>query len=235
MPLESNAHFYRRHGKRLFDIVVASAALVALAPVLAVTSLLVRVYLGSPILFRQERPGRGGRIFQIRKYRTMTDSRGPDGNLLEDHLRTPALGRFLRNSSIDELPELWNVLTGQMSLVGPRPLRCHYLSLYSPEQARRHDVTPGITGWAQVSGRNSLNWEERFELDVWYVDNLSLKLDLYILWKTVAAVFGREGINAEGGLRMPDFTGSSSDLAAIPAEAVQADEESLTGQTASAA
>lgn len=200
--------FYRNYGKRLFDISVAVVALVLLSPVLIVTTILVRVFLGSPVLFRQDRPGRGGRIFHICKFRTMTDAKDADGKLLEDHLRMPALGRFLRSSSIDELPELWNVIIGQMSLVGPRPLRSYYLSRYSPEQARRHDVTPGITGWAQVSGRNSLSWEERFKLDVWYVDNVSFALDLYILWKTVAAVFGREGINSNEGYRMPDFEGT---------------------------
>ena len=211
-------HFYRNYGKRLFDVTVAVVALIVLAPLLFVTTILVRILLGSPVLFRQDRPGRNGRIFQICKFRSMTDARDAAGNLLEDHLRLPPFGRFLRSSSIDELPELWNVIIGQMSLVGPRPLRSYYLSRYSPEQARRHLVTPGITGWAQVRGRNSLTWEERFEMDVWYVDHLSFGLDLLILWKTVAAVFSREGINAESGYRMPDFEGTKSSVATPPVE-----------------
>lgn len=211
-------NFYRNYGKRIFDVTVAVVALLVLAPVLAITSVCVRIFLGSPVLFRQERPGWRGRIFRICKFRTMTDVRDAEGNLLEDHLRCPALGKFLRSSSLDELPELWNVLIGQMSLVGPRPLRCHYLPLYSAEQARRHDVLPGITGWAQVSGRNSLSWEERFTLDVWYVDNLSFRLDLYILWRTIATVFAREGITIEGGFRMPDFQGTPADAISLSHE-----------------
>ena len=200
--------FYRSFGKRLFDLVVAVPALILLAPVLAVTALLVRIYLGSPVLFRQERPGRSGKLFKICKFRTMTDARDANGALLYDDLRLTRFGKFLRASSLDELPELWNVVIGQMSLVGPRPLKVRYLPMYSSEQARRHNVTPGITGWAQVNGRNSVGWEERFELDVWYVDNVSFWLDLTILWKTVTAVFGRKGITAEGHVSMPDFEGS---------------------------
>lgn len=200
--------FYRNFGKRWLDLAIAVPALIIFAPILLMTAIAVRLLLGTPILFRQERPGRGGRLFRICKFRTMTDACDANGNLLADERRLTAFGRFLRSSSLDELPELWNVVTGQMSLVGPRPLRVRYLPLYSPEQARRHDVTPGITGWAQVNGRNAVAWEERFKLDVWYVDNMSLAVDLQILWMTIAAVFGRRGITAEGHASMPDFEGS---------------------------
>jgi sugar O-acyltransferase (sialic acid O-acetyltransferase NeuD family) len=202
--------FYRNYGKRFFDLAVAIPALIVLSPVLALTALAVRRWLGSPVLFRQERPGFQGRPFFISKFRTMTDERDAAGNLLPDDLRLTRFGKFLRASSLDELPELWNIITGQMSLVGPRPLKMSYLSRYSPEQARRHDVVPGLTGWAQVNGRNSLSWEKRFELDVWYVDHCSLWLDIKTLWLTVAAVFGRKGISAEGHSTMPDFEGSTT-------------------------
>ena len=168
---------------------------------------MVRRKLGSPVFFRQTRPGLRGRPFQMVKFRTMTDARGPDGKLLPDAVRLTAFGRFLRATSLDELPELWNVLKGDMSLVGPRPLLMEYLPLYSPEQARRHDVHPGITGWAQVNGRNALSWEEKFKLDVWYVDHRSLSLDIKILWLTVRKVLVREGISADGEATMSKFTG----------------------------
>ena len=200
--------FYRNHGKRLFDLTIAVPALIVLSPVLAVTAVLVRIWLGSPVLFRQERPGLHGQRFFIRKFRSMTDERDADGNLLPDDRRLTKFGRFLRASSLDELPELWNVITGRMSLVGPRPLKVSYLKLYSPEQARRHDAVPGVTGWAQVNGRNAIGWEERFRLDVWYVEHCGLWLDVKTLWKTVAAVFGRRGISAEGHSTMPDFEGT---------------------------
>lgn len=200
--------FYRQYGKRLFDIAVAASALIVFSPLLLVTSILIRFRLGSPIVFRQDRPGLGGRIFRIAKFRSMNDARDESGKLLEDHFRLTAFGKFLRASSIDELPELWNVLIGQMSLVGPRPLRTHYLPLYSKRQARRHEVRPGITGWAQVNGRNGLSWEDRFKLDVWYVENSSFLLDLKILFMTVAAVFRRENITPENAARMPDFEGT---------------------------
>ena len=204
--------FYRKYGKRMFDLSVVLLGMICFLPVLAVTSLLVRFLLGTPVLFRQERPGFRGRIFRICKFRTMTDACDSQGRLLEDEFRLTAFGKFLRASSLDELPELWNVLIGQMSLVGPRPLRTHYLPLYSKEQARRHDVRPGITGWAQVNGRNSVSWEDRFKLDVWYVDHMSLSLDLLILWKTVSAVFFRENIQPEGHARMPDFEGTKPEV-----------------------
>ena len=169
---------------------------------------LVRRKLGSPVFFRQVRPGMNGKPFEMVKFRTMTDERGPDGQLLPDAVRLTPFGRFLRSSSLDELPELWNVLKGDMSLVGPRPLLMEYLPLYSPEQARRHEVRPGVTGWAQINGRNAISWEDKFKLDTWYVDNQSLWLDIKILWLTVKKVLVREGISAPGDATMPVFTGS---------------------------
>ena len=172
------------------------------------TALLVRWKLGTPVLFRQRRPGLHGKAFMVYKFRSMTDDRDSAGNLLPDEDRCPAFGRFLRSSSLDELPEIWNVFKGEMSFVGPRPLMMEYLGRYSPEQARRHDVLPGITGWAQVNGRNAISWEEKFKLDTWYVDNQSLWLDLKILWLTAVKVFKRDGISAPGELTAPEFMGS---------------------------
>jgi len=194
--------------KRLIDVTVSLAALAVLWPVLVVFAVLIRVKLGAPVLYRQTRPGLDGRPFEMVKFRSMTDARGPDGALLIDHERLPPFGAFLRAASIDELPELWNVLRGDMSLVGPRPLLMDYLPLYSPEQARRHAVRPGITGWAQVKGRNALSWDAKFALDVWYVENRSTWLDLKILALTVVAVFRREGIDAGPATTMPRFTGN---------------------------
>jgi lipopolysaccharide/colanic/teichoic acid biosynthesis glycosyltransferase len=194
--------------KRLMDIALSSIGLLLLAPLILVLVVLVRVRLGSPVLFRQERPGLYGRPFIILKFRTMTDECDESGNLLPDDQRLTRFGRFLRASSMDELPELWNVLRGDMSLVGPRPLLMEYLPLYTTEQARRNEVRPGITGWAQVNGRNALNWEEKFKLDVWYVDNQSLWLDLKILFLTVKKVLVREGISGEGHATMERFRGS---------------------------
>jgi lipopolysaccharide/colanic/teichoic acid biosynthesis glycosyltransferase len=194
--------------KRFFDIVLASVALLLLAIPLLLLCWQVRRKLGSPVFFRQVRPGLRGVPFCMVKFRTMIDARGPDGELLPDAQRLPAFGAFLRASSLDELPELWNVLKGDMSLVGPRPLLMEYLPLYSPEQARRHDVRPGITGWAQINGRNALDWEQKFALDNWYVEHHSLPLDIRILWLTVRKVILREGINAAGEATMPKFTGS---------------------------
>lgn len=196
--------------KRLFDITAALAALLLLCLPLLALVLLVRRKLGHPAFFRQTRPGLKGRPFQMIKLRTMTDARGPDGALLPDAVRLTPFGRFLRATSLDELPELWNVLKGDMSLVGPRPLLMEYLPLYSPEQARRHEVRPGVTGWAQVNGRNAIGWEEKFALDVWYVDHRSLWLDIKILWLTVKKVLVRDGISAEGEATMARFTGSKS-------------------------
>jgi sugar transferase EpsL len=194
--------------KRLFDLLLTFIGLMLLSPVLLITVLLVRLKLGSPILFSQQRPGLHGKPFRMIKFRTMTDERNTNGELLPDDQRLTRFGRFLRSTSLDELPALWNVLKGEMSLVGPRPLLMEYLPLYSAEQARRHDVRPGITGWAQVNGRNAITWEEKFKLDVWYVDNQSFWLDLKILLLTVKKVFVREGISAEGEATMPKFTGS---------------------------
>ena len=195
--------------KRFFDFTAAAVALLLLClPLLALT-LLVRRKLGRPAFFRQVRPGLHGKPFEMVKFRSMTDARGPDGALLPDADRLTPFGRFLRSSSLDELPGLWNVLKGDMSLVGPRPLLMEYLPLYSPTQARRHEVRPGITGWAQVNGRNAIGWDDKFKLDVWYVDNRSLWLDLRILWMTVRKVLVRDGISAAGEATMPIFKGSN--------------------------
>ena len=196
--------------KRLFDFTAAALGLLVLALPLLVLILLIRRKLGSPVFFRQVRPGLHGQPFEMVKFRTMTDARGPDGGLLPDAVRLTPFGRFLRSTSLDELPELWNVLKGDMSLVGPRPLLMEYLPLYSPEQARRHAVRPGVTGWAQVNGRNAIGWEDKFKLDVWYVDHRSLWLDIKILWLTVKKVLVREGISAAGEATMGKFTGSKS-------------------------
>jgi lipopolysaccharide/colanic/teichoic acid biosynthesis glycosyltransferase len=195
--------------KRVFDVVVALAALVLLSPLVLGLAVLVRSRLGSPVLFSQVRPGLQGQPFRMYKFRTMLVADGPDGKPLPDALRLTSFGRFLRASSLDELPELWNVLRGDMSLVGPRPLLMEYLPLYSARQARRHKVRPGITGWAQVNGRNALSWDEKFELDVWYVDNRTFWLDIGILWKTLMTVMKRDGISNEGHATMPPFAGPS--------------------------
>lgn len=194
--------------KRLFDIVVALLLLSLLLLPLMLLALILRLRLGSPVLFTQLRPGLAGRPFRMFKFRTMTDARGADGELLPDAHRLTSLGRLLRSTSLDELPELWNVLRGDMSLVGPRPLLMEYLPLYSPEQFRRHEVRPGVTGWAQVNGRNALSWDDRFRLDVWYVDHRSFALDLRILWMTLRTVLAREGIHAQGEVTMSKFTGN---------------------------
>lgn len=196
--------------KRLFDLLVASAALVLLSPLLLLIAGLIRAKLGFPVVFNQQRPGLHGKTFTIYKFRTMTDAKDPSGKPLPDAERLTDFGRFLRSSSLDELPELFNVIKGDMSLVGPRPLLVEYLALYTPEQARRHEVKPGVTGWAQVNGRNALSWEEKFKLDVWYVDNWSLWLDLKILWFTVSKVLRQEGVSGAGEATMSKFTGSDS-------------------------
>jgi lipopolysaccharide/colanic/teichoic acid biosynthesis glycosyltransferase len=198
-----------RLAKRLFDVIGAGAALIAAAPLLAGVAVLVRLRMGSPVLFRQVRPGLNGEPFTIYKFRTMRDATDASGAPLPDAARITPLGRLLRETSLDELPELLNVLGGSMSLVGPRPLLVAYLDRYTPEQARRHLVKPGITGWAQIHGRNAISWEEKFALDCWYVDHQSLALDLYILARTVVAVLRREGIAHEGSATMPPFLGST--------------------------
>lgn len=191
------------------DIIGATAGLILLSPLFLVIAIVIRRQIGPPVLFRQVRPGLKGEPFQMVKFRTMLNAYGPDGEALPDHQRLTRFGRLLRSTSLDELPELWNVLKGDMSLVGPRPLLIEYLDLYTPEQARRHDVRPGITGWAQVNGRNALSWEERFQLDVWYVDHRSFWLDLRIILMTLSKVIAREGISAAGEATMPKFKGSS--------------------------
>lgn len=193
--------------KRLVDMIGATVGLVLFAPLLAYFALRIRSEMGSPVLFCQIRPGRHGTPFMMIKLRTMRDATDDKGSPLADAERLTKLGRFLRSSSLDELPELWNVLKGEMSLVGPRPLLMEYLPLYSTEQARRHDVRPGVTGWAQINGRNAIDWEQKFALDVWYVDNQSLLLDLRILWLTIRKVVKRDGISAAGEATMPRFTG----------------------------
>jgi len=196
--------------KRRLDLVLSALGLLALALPLLLLIWQVRRKLGSPVFFRQVRPGLRGQPFQMVKFRTMTDARGPDGQLLPDSVRLTPFGRWLRATSLDELPELWNVLKGDMSLVGPRPLLMEYLPLYTPEQARRHEVRPGITGWAQVNGRNAIGWEDKFKLDLWYVDHRSLWLDIKILWLTVKKVLLRDGISAQGEATMPKFKGTQN-------------------------
>lgn len=195
--------------KRALDLVLSASALLILSPVLVVLAVLVRLLLGRPVLFRQQRPGLHGTPFRLVKFRTMSDVRDASGNLLPDGERLGRFGRWLRSSSLDELPALWNVLCGDMSLVGPRPLLMEYLPLYSPTQGRRHEVKPGITGWAQVNGRNSISWDQKLAYDVWYVEHRSLALDLKIICVTVAAVARRTGINQRGQATMERFTGSS--------------------------
>ncbi len=197
-------------GKRAFDLVGAGLGGMLLAPLTALIALLVRCKLGRPVVFRQTRPGRHAEPFELVKFRTMTDERGPDGELLPDEQRLPPFGRFLRSTSLDELPELWNVAKGDMSLVGPRPLLMEYLPRYSARQARRHEVRPGLTGWAQVNGRNAPDWDTRLEMDVWYVENRTCWLDLRILARTVRAVVKRDGITPEDSTVTPKYEGPCS-------------------------
>jgi sugar transferase EpsL len=197
--------------KRALDIVGSITGLILFSPLMIVVSILILLKLGRPVFYQQKRPGLHGKPFTILKFRTMIDLRNEKGDLLPDERRLPAFGRFLRSASLDELPELWNVLRGEMSLVGPRPLLMQYLPLYNSEQRRRHDVKPGMTGWAQINGRNALSWEDRFKLDVWYVDNRSFPLDLKILFLTILATLRRKGISAEGHATMPYFAGSPPD------------------------
>ncbi len=194
--------------KRGMDIVGASAALVLFSPLILLGMFAVRISMGSPVFFRQERPGYKGKPFVMVKLRTMRHAVDSSGRLLSDADRMTRTGQLLRSTSIDELPEFWNVLKGEMSLVGPRPLLMQYLERYTPEQARRHDTRPGITGWAQINGRNDIDWDDRLAMDVWYVDNQSFGLDVKILWRTVLTVFQREGVSAKGHVTMPEFTGS---------------------------
>ena len=194
--------------KRLFDIIVAAVLTIVFSPLVLLLVILVAIKLGRPVLFTQQRPGFGGKLFTLRKIRSMTDETGPDGELLSDDVRLTSLGVWLRSSSLDELPGLWSVLVGDMSLVGPRPLLVEYLPLFDEQQARRHSVRPGLTGWAQVNGRNAVDWQRKFELDVWYVDNHSLWLDLKILVMTLVKVVKQEGTSADGDVTMERFTGN---------------------------
>jgi sugar transferase EpsL len=195
--------------KRLFDLIAVTLGLIIISPILLIITLFVWMLHGTPILFRQQRPGYKGHPFFIYKFRTMTDSRDPSGAMLPDEKRLTRFGKFLRATSLDELPELFNVFKGEMTLVGPRPLLMQYLERYSPEQARRHDVYPGLTGWAQVNGRNALTWEDKFKLDVWYVDHWSLWLDIKILFMTIGKVFKREGISQPGYATAEEFMGNT--------------------------
>lgn len=203
--------------KRLLDIVLALAGLIVLAPLMLMVAWLVARRLGSPVLFRQQRPGLHGRPFTMIKFRTMRDAVDAQGHALPDSERLTAFGLWLRATSLDELPELWNVLKGDMSLVGPRPLLMEYLPLYSPEQARRHEVRPGVTGWAQINGRNAISWDDKFRLDVWYVDHRSLRLDLRILWLTVRRVLARDGISQQGQVTAEKFSGNAVEPPVPPA------------------
>lgn len=193
--------------KRTMDVVGASGALIALSPLIAGSALAVSLSMGRPVIFRQKRPGLNGQPFEMIKFRTMSDARDEAGRLLPDEERLTKVGRFLRASSADELPELWNVLKGEMSLVGPRPLLMTYLDRYTPEQARRHEVKPGLTGWAQINGRNAISWDEKFAFDLWYVEHRSFFLDVRILWMTVMQVIRRKGINSNEAATMPEFMG----------------------------
>lgn len=197
--------------KRIFDFIISLVGIILIAPILLIISTLITIILGLPVVFKQKRPGKNNELFNFYKYRTMTDDTDEFGNLLPDCDRITKLGRFLRKTSLDELPSLWNVLKGDMSLVGPRPLLIEYIDLYTPEQARRHEVKPGITGWAQINGRNAISWEEKFKLDVWYVDNQSFWLDFKILFITIWKVVKGEGINQQGHATMKEFTGSQYD------------------------
>jgi sugar transferase EpsL len=200
--------FYTRSGKRLLDLLMTIPLAIVLSPLVAVVAIMVRIKLGAPLLFRHERPGLDGRPFIMLKFRTMTEARDPSGHLRPDAERITSFGRFLRASSLDELPELFNVLKGDMSLVGPRPLLMQYIERYTPEQMRRQNVRPGVTGWAQVNGRNAISWEEKFALDCWYIDNISLRLDLLILLRTIGQVIRRESISQEGHATMSEFLGT---------------------------
>ncbi|WKA53995.1 sugar transferase [Planococcus shixiaomingii] len=197
-------------GKRIFDFTLSLIALLIFSPIFVVTSLIIRIKIGSPIVFKQERPGLKGRPFHVYKFRSMTDQRDTQGELLPDNLRLTSFGKIIRKLSLDELPQLWNVLKGDMSFVGPRPLLIHYMELYDKSQMKRHDVRPGITGWAQVNGRNTISWEQKFEYDVWYVENQSFWLDMKILFMTVLKVFKSEGVSQDGHATMTQFKGNST-------------------------
>ena len=200
--------FYDKYIKRIIDFLLSLIGIIILSPVLLIVSIMVRTKLGSPILFKQERPGLNGKIFKMYKFRTMTNETDENGELLPDEVRLTKFGKFLRSSSLDELPEMFNILKGDMSIVGPRPLLVKYLPLYSERQSHRHDVRPGLTGYAQVNGRNAISWEEKFELDIFYVNNSSFMVDLMIFFKTIKKVFDREGISSSTSVTMEEFKGS---------------------------
>lgn len=210
--MQHKAGFYEKFVKRFLDMVLSGMALLILSPVLIVTAILVRVKLGSPVIFRQERPGKDEKIFRLHKFRSMSDARDETGALLPDEVRLGRFGRILRATSIDELPELFDIFRGKMSIVGPRPLLVKYLPLYSEEQHHRHDVRPGLTGWAQVHGRNLASWEEKFAYDVDYVQQISFGMDVKIIFMTIRCVFAREGISAEGSATMEAFTGTETNV-----------------------
>jgi lipopolysaccharide/colanic/teichoic acid biosynthesis glycosyltransferase len=210
--MKHKASFYERYIKRVLDILLSGGALLILWPVLLVTAILVRTKLGSPVIFCQERPGKDEKIFKLYKFRSMTDARDEKGQLLPDAVRLTKFGKLLRSTSLDELPELWNILRGDMSIVGPRPLLVKYLPLYNEEQRRRHLVRPGLTGWAQVNGRNAISWEEKFRLDVEYVDNISFAMDLKVIFTTVGKIFKREGISSETSATMEEFRGTKQEV-----------------------
>jgi len=206
--MKSRGGIYKRYIKRPMDILLSLIALILLSPIMLIVAVLVRIKLGSPVIFKQERPGLNEKIFTMYKFRTMTDERDEHGVLLPDSVRLTKFGKFLRSTSLDELPELWNILKGDMSIVGPRPLLVQYLPLYNDHQRRRHEVRPGLTGLAQVSGRNAISWEEKFELDVHYVDNITFRNDCLILIKTLKKVIVREGINSKDSITMEFFKGN---------------------------
>ena len=208
--MERKVSFYEKYIKRVLDILCSLAAIILFCWLFAIVALLVRIKLGSPVIFKQPRPGKDGKVFMLHKFRSMTDETDDKGELLPDEMRLTRFGRFLRSTSLDELPELWDILIGNMSIIGPRPLLVKYLPLYNDEQRRRHEVRPGLTGWAQVHGRNLTSWEERFAYDTDYVDHLSFALDVKIVFMTVHCVFAREGISAEGSATMEAFTGTEA-------------------------
>ena len=210
--MEHKVGFYEKYIKRLLDFTLSFLALIILSPVLLVTALLVRIKLGSPIIFHQERPGKSEKIFRLYKFRSMTDECDENGNLLPDDERLTRFGRTLRSTSLDELPELWNILRGDMSIVGPRPLLVKYLPLYNEEQRHRHDVRPGLTGWALANGRNAISWEEKFKLDVWYVQHISFLVDVKVIFMTVKKVFCRDGISSETSVTMEEFSGTKESM-----------------------
>ena len=202
-------NLYRKVGKRIFDIFLALFLFIFMSPIFVIVGFLIFIFMGKPIIFKQERPGLNGKLFTIFKFRTMNNSSDENGVLVQDSERITYLGKVLRSSSIDELPEIWNILTGKMSFVGPRPLLVEYLDLYSAQQSRRHEVKPGLTGWAQVNGRNNISWEDKFNLDIWYVDNVSFMLDLKILLKTITYIIKKEGVTSKNHVTSPKFKSSS--------------------------